>query len=81
MTGEAREQLRNATRRAPADANGDSPTSYVQNGAYKTPGRLADPKMVLKDDPRINPKLLTLFEALGMAAFGSVPTLSKVNEK
>ena len=79
MTGEAREQLRNATQGAAADAKGDSPTSYVQNGAYKAPGRLGDPNMLLSTDPRINPKLLTLFEAMGMAGFGSVPTLSKVN--
>ena len=80
MTGEAKQQLVNATKGAAADAKGDLPSSYVQNAAYKAPGRLGDPKMVLKDDPRLNTKLLAILEPMGMAGFGDVPALSRLNE-
>ncbi len=79
MPGEARQLLKNAVEAAAAEAKaGKSTHTAVQVGGYKAPGRLGDPGMELKDEPRVNPKLLAAVTPIGMDRFGAPPGLSKL---
>lgn len=79
--GVVKEQLQNATKGAAADAKTDSNLQApVQGGSYKAPGRLGEPKMEVKDDPRTNARLMPMLQQMGMDRFGSTPGLDKLDE-
>ena len=81
MTGEAKQQLTNATAAAAAEKKaGKSTHAPITSGSFKAPGRLGDPGMDLQDDPRVNPKLLAAVTPLGMNKFQVSPTLETLNE-
>lgn len=82
MAGEAKQLLKNAVEAAAAEAknNGKSSHPAIQAGGYQAPGRLGDPNRELKDDPRVNPKLLAAVAPLGMDRSAPPPGLAKLTE-
>ena len=81
MAGSVKEHLRNATQLAAAEAKGDSnPAPPAQNGNWKAPGRLGDPKMTLSNEPRVDAKLLATISAIGIDKAPPPSTLAKLSE-
>ena len=79
--GEYKTQLKNATEDAATEAKSDwSPKPPANNASYKAAGRLGDPKMEVKDDPRVNAKLLQALKQVGMDQFGKPEGLDTLNE-
>ncbi len=81
MAGEARQKLRNAAEAAAAEAKNGGRSSHAvnQNGSYKAPGRLGDPGLELKDEPRVDARLLAAVSPIGMDRSTPPQTLAKLN--
>ncbi len=79
MADTARQHLHNAAALAASDADQDhTGKAAIENPAYKPPGRLGNPSMELKDDTRINSKLLAAISPMGMASHSVPPGLEKL---
>lgn len=81
MTGEAKEQLRNAAHGAATEFKESyNPKPHMQNPVYKAPGRLGDPRKELEDEPRVHASLLETARQYGMAKHVPPTTLPKLHE-
>lgn len=86
MANDAEKQRENALEGAAKESKSEFAPEPHQ---YKGPGRLGNPLMELKDDPRANPKFVKAMAALGadrfsgaepVTAFGKSPTMEQLAE-